>query len=77
VSALGAAGAKLRGLFVADPWLAAFVPAWVAAAWAAVRLSHLPPPVLAGLLACGPMAALWCSVHAAARAIRRARQVRP
>jgi hypothetical protein len=65
----------LTGYFVADARLSAFVPAWIAAVWLCMRLlPHLPSAIPALLLACGPMAALWWSVRAAAQDIMRARR---
>jgi hypothetical protein len=74
---LGALARKFVSLFVADTVLAVFVPSWIAAAWLCTRLlPNVPPGVVTGMLACGPIAALWFSVRHAARAMRSSQHER-
>jgi hypothetical protein len=66
---------KIMMLFIPGPALAAFVPLWISVAWIAARaLPHMPEGVLPLMLAGGPIAALWWSVHRAAASLRRGPQ---
>jgi len=63
---------KILSLFIPEPALAAFIPLWIMFAWLAARmLPHMPERVLPLMLAGGPIAALWWSVHRAAASLRQ------
>jgi hypothetical protein len=63
---------KIMALFIPEPALAAFIPLWLVFAWLMARaLPRMPDQLLLPLLlAAGPIAALWWSVHRAAAALR-------
>jgi hypothetical protein len=62
---------KIMALFIPEPALAAFITLWLVFAWLMARaLPRMPDQLLPLLLAAGPIAALWWSVHRAAAALR-------
>jgi hypothetical protein len=66
---------KIMLLFIPEPALAAFIPVWIAIAWiAAQTVPHMAERVLPLMLAGGPIAALWWSVHRAAASMRQQTQ---